>query len=385
MSTDDRSYLGSSARRRLLSATPGSLLWALAGGLGTGAQLATAQPLQAGAVPEVDRLAVRVVTDSYHHAFEASRTVGDVQMHRVGNALKPNAQPRTLLNEWGLSLHLQSNRGSEQRQVLIDFGFNPVTLNNNLDILGVDPAQLDALVLSHGHYDHFGGMVGFLQAHGARLRKALPFYLGGEECFRTREGGIGPGVGNFGSLDRQAIRDAGIVLNYAEKPSVVAGHGFTTGRIARESFERVLSPTRMAVGVKDGIGCAPEGIPADKRSATAYIPDDFDHEQATAFVVRGKGLVVMTSCGHRGVVNSVRAAQKASGVQKVHAVLGGFHLAPHPPEYLRQTAEALREVNPDWLIPMHCSGEPFIAIAQQVMGEKVLRSSTGTRFTFSAA
>ena len=144
MSTDDRSYLGSSARRRLLSATPGSLLWALAGGLGTGAQLATAQPLQAGAVPEVDRLAVRVVTDSYHHAFEASRTVGDVQRHRVGNALKPNAQPRTLLNEWGLSLHLQSNRGSEQRQVLIDFGFNPVTLNNNLDILGVDPAQLDA-------------------------------------------------------------------------------------------------------------------------------------------------------------------------------------------------------------------------------------------------
>ena len=102
-------------------------------------------------------------------------------------------------------------------------------------------------------------------------------------------------------------------------------------------------------------------------------------------VVKGKGLVVMTSCGHRGVVNSVRAAQKASGVQKVHAVLGGFHLAPHPPEYLRQTAEALREVNPDWLIPMHCSGEPFIAIAQQVLGEKVLRSSTGTRFTFGAA
>ena len=170
MSTDN-AYLGSATRRRLLTATPGSLLWALAGGLGTGAQIATAQPLQAGAVPEVDRLAVRVVTDSYHHAFEASRTVGDVQLQRVGNALKPNAQPRTLLNEWGLSLHLQSSRGEEQRQVLIDFGFNPVTLNNNLDILGVDPAQLDALVLSHGHYDHFGGMVGFLNAHGAKLRK----------------------------------------------------------------------------------------------------------------------------------------------------------------------------------------------------------------------
>lgn len=70
----DNAYLGSASRRRLLTATPGSLLWALAGGLGAGAQIATAQPLQAGAVPEVDRLAVRVVTDSYHHAFEASRT-----------------------------------------------------------------------------------------------------------------------------------------------------------------------------------------------------------------------------------------------------------------------------------------------------------------------
>ena len=108
MSTDN-AYLGSATRRRLLTATPGSLLWALAGGLGTGAQIATAQPLQAGAVPEVDRLAVRVVTDSYHHAFEASRTVGEVQLQRVGNALKPNAQPRTLLNEWGLSLHLESS------------------------------------------------------------------------------------------------------------------------------------------------------------------------------------------------------------------------------------------------------------------------------------
>ncbi|HYN62490.1 MAG TPA: MBL fold metallo-hydrolase, partial [Rubrivivax sp.] len=109
--SNDNAYLGSATRRRLLTATPGSLLWALAGGLGTASHIATAQPLQAGAVPEVDRLAVRVVTDSYHHAFEASRTVGDVQLQRVGNALKPNAQPRTLLNEWGLSLHLQSSRG----------------------------------------------------------------------------------------------------------------------------------------------------------------------------------------------------------------------------------------------------------------------------------
>ena len=377
-------YLADRSRRTLLRSAPGSVAWALAGGMLGGGRIASAEPLPSSGVPAVDRLAIRVVTDSYHHAFEPSRTVGDVRIQRVGTTLSKTSNPRTLQNEWGLSLHLESARGSETRQVLIDFGFTSATLNGNLDILGVDPAKLDALLLSHGHYDHFGGLVGFLEAHRGKLKPGLPFVLGGEECFCSREGGIGDNTGSFGALDRQAIASAKLALRYAEQPSLVAGHAFTTGRIPADSFERVLSPTRMSVGMKDGVGCAPEGLPEPKRGITSLIPDDFQHEQATAFVVKDKGLVVMTSCGHRGVINSVRTAQKVSGVQKVHAILGGFHLAPHPPEYLRQTAEAIKALSPDWLIPMHCSGEPFLAIAQQVLGEKVLRSSTGTRFVFGA-
>ena len=378
-------YLGSPARRSLLRAAPGSLAWTLLGGLAGAGQVASAQPLDAKAVPVVDRLSVRVVTDSYHHAFEPSRTVGDLRIQRVGTSLSKDAPPRTLQNEWGLCLHVESARGDESRQLLIDFGFTPQTLNGNLALLGIDPARLDALLLSHGHYDHFGGLVGFLETQGAKLKPELPFYVGGEECFCTREAGIGENAGSFGALDREAIRKAGLKILFAEQPSVVAGHAFTTGRIPAETFERVLAPSRMRVGVSDGLGCAEEKVPQAKRELSGFVPDDFEHEQATAFVVRDKGLVVMTSCGHRGVVNSVRTAQKVSGEQKVHAVLGGFHLAPHKPEYLKQTAEALAGLSPDWLIPMHCSGEPFIAVAQQVLGDKVLRSSTGTRFTFGAA
>jgi 7,8-dihydropterin-6-yl-methyl-4-(beta-D-ribofuranosyl)aminobenzene 5'-phosphate synthase len=84
------------------------------------------------------------------------------------------------------------------------------------------------------------------------------------------------------------------------------------------------------------------------------------------------------------VVNSTLTAMKLSGVKKVHAILGGFHLAPHTADYQRQTALAIKELNPDFLIPMHCSGEAFIAIATQELGDKVLRSSTGTRFVFGA-
>jgi 7,8-dihydropterin-6-yl-methyl-4-(beta-D-ribofuranosyl)aminobenzene 5'-phosphate synthase len=378
------SYLGRPDRRALFRAGAGSLAVLAAGGL-FGQRVAQAQPLTGpAAVPAVDRLAVRVVTDSYHHAFEPSRTVGTVQVQRLGFAVAPRTPPqRTLQNEWGLALHLESARGAETRQVLIDFAYTSETLLNNLLLAGIDASRLDALALSHGHYDHFGGMVGFLKANQGRLKAGLPFYLGGEECFCTRELNVPGEAGSFGALDRQAIQDAGLTVTFAEKPSILADHGFTTGWIPRNSFERVLAPTRMSVGITAGLGCAPAGLPEAKRALT-LAPDDFEHEQATAYHVKGRGLVVMTSCGHRGIVNSVRTAMKVSGVDKLHAVLGGFHLAPHAPEYQRQTLAELKALNPDVLIPMHCSGETFISMVQQEMPDRFIRSSTGTRFVFGA-
>jgi 7,8-dihydropterin-6-yl-methyl-4-(beta-D-ribofuranosyl)aminobenzene 5'-phosphate synthase len=240
------------------------------------------------------------------------------------------------------------------------------------------------MLLTHGHFDHFGGMVGFLASHGKSLKPGLPFILGGEECFCTRETGPAATPSNFGTLDRKAIKDSGVTIQFAERPSLVADHGFSSGYIPQASFEKPASPSRMKVGqIADGVGCAPEGLPPDKRSLT-LVPDDFQHEQATCFIVKGKGLVVMTSCGHRGIVNSVRGAMKVSGVNKVHAILGGFHLMPMPLEYVRNTVAELKAINPDVLIPMHCSGTTLYEIAKQEMPGRVLLSSTGTRFTFGA-
>jgi 7,8-dihydropterin-6-yl-methyl-4-(beta-D-ribofuranosyl)aminobenzene 5'-phosphate synthase len=100
--------------------------------------------------------------------------------------------------------------------------------------------------------------------------------------------------------------------------------------------------------------------------------------------VKGRGLVVITSCSHRGVINAVRRAMEVSGVNKVHAVAGGFHLAPQKEEYVRQTVGGLKELEPDYIIPMHCTGETFIQILQQEMPEKFIRSYTGSRYVFGA-
>jgi 7,8-dihydropterin-6-yl-methyl-4-(beta-D-ribofuranosyl)aminobenzene 5'-phosphate synthase len=80
----------------------------------------------------------------------------------------------------------------------------------------------------------------------------------------------------------------------------------------------------------------------------------------------------------------VKRAVEVSGVRKVHAVMGGFHLAPHKEEYVRETVATLKAIEPDYVIPMHCTGEAFIDIVQQEMGGKFIRSYTGSRFIFGA-
>lgn len=338
----------------------------------------------AGPVPEIDRVAVRVVVDSYQFAVAPSRKVADVEIEHFGWGIGGGKPPgKTLISEFGLSMHVESQRGTETRNVLMDFGFTPDALVNNSNLVGIDPAALDALVLSHGHYDHFGGLAGFLKKNNGKLKAELPIYIGGEEAFCSREWTAPPVRGDFGALDRKALEDANVAVTYAEGPSLVADHAFTTGHIGQTSFEKLLSPSAMKIGVDHGIGCYANKLPEDERTK-AVIPDQFQHEIATAFNLKGRGLIVLTSCSHRGVINAIKQAQAASGINKVHAVIGGFHLAPYKEGYVRDTIAALKNIDIDYVIPLHCTGEPFYEMAKTEMPNKLLRSYTGTRFIFAA-
>jgi 7,8-dihydropterin-6-yl-methyl-4-(beta-D-ribofuranosyl)aminobenzene 5'-phosphate synthase len=281
-------------------------------------------------------------------------------------------------------LHVTSRRGEETRRVLVDFGFTSEALNNNLNLLGVQPAEIDALVLSHGHYDHFGGLAGFLSKNRGQLKRGLAFHVGGEDCFCARDWTAGPVKGNFGVIDRSALEAANLIITSTERPALVAGHGFTSGQIDQRSFEKLLSPSAMRLGVTHGSGCYPDRL-STADQGQGLIPDQFRHEIATTFNLKGRGLVVLTSCSHRGVVNAIRQAQAVSGVDKVHAVIGGFHLAPYEPDYIRQTVAALKEIGPEFIVPLHCSGEAFYEIAKGEMPNKLVRAYTGTRLVFGGS
>jgi 7,8-dihydropterin-6-yl-methyl-4-(beta-D-ribofuranosyl)aminobenzene 5'-phosphate synthase len=366
----------------LLCAGGAGFVSALIGALVETSQTAKAQAL-GSQVPEVDRLAVRFVTDNQVVQFIPSeKREGLTIERRTGSNTTPDAPPRTALNgEWGLSMHAETWRGNELRNILIDFGYTPETLLNNMSILKIDASTFDALVLSHGHYDHFGGLVGFLAANKSKLKKNLPFFVGGEDCFCTRTTGKDA---QYGALDRKAITDANLSLMMAEGPAIVADHAFTTGKIVQVSSEKPLQPTKEKVGVVNGFGCFPDKMLPAKNTG-AFIPDDFEHEIGTNFVVKGKGLVVLTSCSHRGVINTIRQAQAVSGIHKVHAVVGGFHVVPPLDDtYIREVVATLKEISPDYLIPGHCSGDRFYDLARDELGNKVIHSAVGTRFVFEA-
>jgi 7,8-dihydropterin-6-yl-methyl-4-(beta-D-ribofuranosyl)aminobenzene 5'-phosphate synthase len=371
---DRRHFLQTSA------ALGGSLL---ATGLGRSARAASAR-IEA---PVVDRVVVREITDNQHDIFLGPLERPGLTVRRTGFPGAP--QGKTLESEWGLALHIESTKGSEQRRYLLDFGFTPDVYANNLELLKIDPAQVDALILSHGHFDHYGGLIGFLEARRGQMRKDLRLYTGGEDdfCHRVTRSPDG-NFADFHALDRRKLQALNVAPVLSEGPKIIEGHAFTTGAVPRNSIEHVLPNTWAEIGIKDGLGCDANAymnhhFTAEELSGKPQ-PDQHWHEHATCFRLGDRGLVVISSCGHAGIINTLKRAQEVSGVEKIHALVGGFHLAPAPEDYLRQVMAELNKFDLAHVMPMHCSGQNFVDLAKKEMPEKLVLCGTGSSYTFTA-
>ena len=163
-------------------------------------ELAKAGPIE---VPVIDKLSVRVLVDGASDLFFKPAEVSGVRTEpgRSANSLKP------LHSEWGLALLLEPQRGDAKRTFVLDYGWTPETINGNIELLKVDPSKIDALIMSHGHWDHLGGMMGFLDKHRKVLPAELTLYAGGEDnfCQRYVRTGQGGDLGDYGMLDRREL------------------------------------------------------------------------------------------------------------------------------------------------------------------------------------
>jgi len=148
-----------------------------------------------------------------------------------------------------------------------------------------------------------------------QLKPKLPFSSAATTRSARANGWHPPVKGNFGVIDREALKAADLMVMSTPEPSLVGGHGFSSGRIAQQSFEKLKSPSVMKLGMDHGSGCSATSFTDAEQKLGSFL-DQFNHEIATAFNLKDRGLVILTSCSHPGLVNAVRQAQEVSGVKK---------------------------------------------------------------------
>jgi len=255
------------------------------------------------------------------------------------------------LGEWGLSILVET----EGLSLLLDCG-QSISAVHNADILGIDLSKIDKVILSHGHYDHTGGLRPLLR----RVRKRIDI-IAHPDIWAAK----------YSRRQGQADRYIGIPYRQDELESLGA------------CFKLMTGPTRITDGIITS-GEIPMVTDFEKiapnlqvKGAGGFQPDQLLDDQAL-IIKTGAGLVVILGCAHRGIINTLYHAQRLTGVKKIHMVLGGCHLINAPEERVRQTINALKELGVERLGVSHCTGLPAAGTMAQEFGKRFFFNIAGT-------
>jgi 7,8-dihydropterin-6-yl-methyl-4-(beta-D-ribofuranosyl)aminobenzene 5'-phosphate synthase len=300
-----------------------------------------------------DRVEVTVLVDNYIDIFVPPATSVDRRL-----PFNPN---RHVMAEHGFSCLVKVVAGKKEHAVLLDTGLSRECMAWNARQLGIDLAAIEAVVLSHGHFDHIGGLSSVFCGAGHQV----PLVVHPDAFLKRRMNGP-KGVAELPQLDAIALKKAGADILHREGVSTLAaGHLLVTGEVERKtSFEKGMPGMEMWVNGN-------------------WVPDPIRDDQALVVNVKDKGLVVLSGCAHAGIVNTVNYAQKITGFDHVHAVLGGFHLTgPAFASVIQPTIEGMQQIDPDYVVPMHCTGWDAINRFMAAMPKKCILNTVGTTYVF---
>jgi 7,8-dihydropterin-6-yl-methyl-4-(beta-D-ribofuranosyl)aminobenzene 5'-phosphate synthase len=308
-------------------------------------------------VTEVDKLTVWVLTDNYYDTNVPNAKI--TKRYRVGG---PGA---SIHAEHGLSFYVETVVKGKTSACMYDYGLDPVGVMNNIRLLGLDIGKSNAFSLSHGHYDHYDAAVRMLKQ--SRIARGTPFYVG-EAAFAQRYK-LNPGsteLVDIGQLRKEDIEALGLKVVEVKTPIEIIPGAYFTGNV-----ERVTAYETMPTNLKVKLGEKIEN-------------DTFPGEQGLFFNIKGKGLVVLSGCAHRGIVNTVKQAQKVAGTDKVHTVMGGFHLISAKLEVIQNTVADIKAMKPDYVVPTHCTGFAAMSAFSREMPKEFIINTAATKYTFEA-
>lgn len=267
--------------------------------------------------------------------------------------LSENTAQLGLLGEWGLSILVET----ENTKVLLDTGMS-ISAVHNADLMGIDLSTVDKIVLSHAHVDHTGGLHEVLR----RVRKGIeviahpdiwiPKYVHYGEA--SRYAGI-PQM-------REYLEALGATFKLSKKPVNISNDIMTTGEIEMTTDYETIDDRLYA------------------KKGNQMIPDPLADD--LALIVRtGEGLVLITGCAHRGIINTVRHVQKLAKGENIHTIIGGTHLMVASPERIEKTASELKKLGLQRLGVSHCTGFQASALLAKEFGEVFFLNNAGTQIT----
>jgi 7,8-dihydropterin-6-yl-methyl-4-(beta-D-ribofuranosyl)aminobenzene 5'-phosphate synthase len=324
------------------------------------------------ALEPVDEVVITTLVDNVYDALLG----GNDMIRRAPFGAGPVPAPQFesgsttigMMAEHGFSALVSVRRGESTTSVLFDTGLSPDAMVINAERLGVDLSAVQTLVLSHGHFDHAGGLAGLAGKKGVR---SLPMLVHPLVWTRRRLDIPGTEVGEMPTLSKRALTQEGLDVIERRQPSLlIDGSVLITGEVDRTTdFEHGMPPAH------------------ERWTGSQWEPDPLVlDDQALVIHLRGKGLIVLTGCGHAGVINIVRYAQRLTGVRTLHALVGGLHLNG---DFFRPvigpTVQALTEMAPDLLVPAHCTGWRAQHTLAAALPDSWVAGSSGTAYRLIAA
>ncbi|MDY6827199.1 MAG: MBL fold metallo-hydrolase [Bacillota bacterium] len=264
-----------------------------------------------------------------------------------------------LLAEHGLSMLIDINDVGER--IMWDTGATKIALIENMKSMGIDPVTVTKIALSHGHKDHTTGLMSMLK----KIKRQIPVVAHPEiflERWRVKENGRKELIP---LLPREKWEAKGAELILSKGHYELAPGCWTTGMVPRRSFEKSGISSWVVV-----------------RQGNEYVQDNINDDQAIVVNLKDKGLVIISGCAHSGIVNTIEYARKISGVDKVRAIIGGFHLARSNLDEIKRTIDAIKSYCPSMVVPMHCTGFKAICEFSVQMPEEFVLGLVGTTYRF---
>ena len=309
----------------------------------------------------VDRVEVVTLQDNY---LDVVAQDNDDVVRRVishpGYSLR-----QAIRAEHGFSLLITVERAGARRRMLFDFGYSEDGARRNAEALDIDLREVEAAALSHGHFDHTGGMAALM----SRVAPSAELVM-----------------------HPAAVRNP----RYVKKPN--GGHVTFPPFIAEQLEKLTVRPhtTRAPYPLLDGqvgfLGEVPRVTDFEQPGGNMFYSDDagehLDHfadDTGLVINVAGKGLLVISGCAHSGIINTIRHAQAVAGADTVYAVMGGFHLTGMDRDRLiRPTVDTLRAIDPEIVVPAHCTGRTAQQDIEAALPDAFVLNMVGTTLRLGA-